>query len=76
LRTAFAHQHVGEGDACGQHSHPHFAVLRLGTLLLDHLKGVRPAVVSDDDARVSHRHSFARHDPDRAWADVRTGRPP
>ncbi len=52
--NALAHHDVGQGDTCGQHSHPHFTVLRFGALFFKHLKGIGPAVVSDDDARVSH----------------------
>src|SRR5262245_25409369 len=52
--NALARHYVGQGDACGQHSHTHFTILGLGALFFDHAKGVGPAVVSDDDARVSH----------------------
>src|SRR5438034_11220749 len=36
------------------HSHPHFTILRLGALFFNDPKCIGPAVVSDDDARVSH----------------------
>jgi hypothetical protein len=52
--NTFAHQQVGQGDACGQHSHPHFPILRLRALFFYHPKFIGPTVVSDDDARVSH----------------------
>src|SRR5215813_299069 len=52
--NALARHYVGQGDACGQHSHADFTILRLGALFFNHPKGVGPAVVSDDDARVSH----------------------
>ena len=53
--NALARHYVGQGDACGQHSHPHFTILRLGALFFNHPKFIGPAVVSNDDARVSHR---------------------
>src|SRR6266508_3229706 len=52
--NALAHQQVGQADTCGQHSHPHFTILWLGALFFNHPKCIGPAVVSDDDARVSH----------------------
>ena len=52
--NALARHDVGQGDACGQHSHPHFTILRLGALFFNHPKCIGPAVMSDDDARVSH----------------------
>src|SRR6185436_11641106 len=55
---SLARHDVGQGDACGQHLHPHFTNLRLGALFFNHLKCVGPAVVGDDDARVSHEPLF------------------
>src|SRR5262245_851719 len=52
--NALARHYVGQGDARGQHSHAHFTMLRLRGLFFNHPKGVEPAVVGDDDARVSH----------------------
>ena len=53
---AFARQDVRQTDPRRQHLHPHFTILRLWALFLDHLKCIGSAVVSDDDARVSHGH--------------------
>ncbi len=53
--NTLARQYVGQGDACGQHFHPHLTTLRLGALFFNHPKRLGPAVVSDDDARVFHR---------------------
>jgi len=55
---ALASHYVGQGDACGQHSHPHFIMLRLRAFFFEDLKGIRPAVVSDDDTSVSHGISW------------------
>src|SRR5215510_10200266 len=52
--NALARQYVGQGDACRQHSHPHLTRLWLRALLFNHLQCVGPAVVGDDDSRVSH----------------------
>src|SRR5262249_7139567 len=52
--NALAHQQVGQGDTCGQYSHPHFTILRLGALFINLPKLIGPAVVSDDDACMSH----------------------
>jgi hypothetical protein len=52
--NALAHHHVGQGDTCSPHSHPHFTALRLGALFFNCPKFIGPAVVTDDDARVSH----------------------
>ena len=52
--NAFAHHHVGQRDASGQHSHLHFAALRLGALLFDYLQRIGSAVSRDDDASVFH----------------------
>src|SRR5205809_3384754 len=52
--NALTHQQVGQGDTCGQHSNPRFIILWLGALFFNHPKCIGPAVVSDDDARVSH----------------------
>ena len=52
--NALARHHVGQGDARGQHSHPHFAIPRLGALFFHHPKRIGSAVVSDDDTRVPH----------------------
>src|SRR5215813_8571679 len=52
--NALACHDVGQGDASSQHSHPHFALLRLWALLFKHLKCIGPAVVGNDDSRVSH----------------------
>src|SRR5262249_30358868 len=52
--NALARQYVGQGDACRQHSHPHLTRLRLRALLFNHLQCIGPAVVGDDDSRVSH----------------------
>src|SRR5215472_3691545 len=52
--NALARHDVGQGDTCGQHSHPHFTVLRFWALFFEHLKCIGPAVVSNDDARVFH----------------------
>lgn len=49
-----AHHQVGLTDTCRQHSHPHLTILRLRALFLHYLKCIRPAVMSDYDARVSH----------------------
>ena len=52
--NALARQDVRQCDACGQHSHPHFTRFGIGALLFKYLKGIRPAVMGDDDSRVSH----------------------
>jgi hypothetical protein len=52
--NALASHDVGQGDSCGQHSHPHLTFVRLGALFVKHLKCIGPAVVSHDDPRVSH----------------------
>src|SRR5262249_48368269 len=52
--NALAHHDVGQGDACGQHSHAHFTTLRRGALFSNRRNLMGPAVVSDDDARVFH----------------------
>ena len=49
---------VAQGDACSQHSHPYFAILRLGALFFNHPKCIGSAVVSDDDPCVSHERPF------------------
>jgi hypothetical protein len=46
--------YVGQGDTSNPHFHPNFTILWLGALFFNHPKGIGPAVVSDDDARVSH----------------------
>src|SRR6185369_15594884 len=51
--NALARHYVGQGDACGQHSYPHFTVLRLGALFFNYLQRIEAAVVSDDYSRVS-----------------------
>jgi hypothetical protein len=56
--NALPRHDVGQGDACGKHSHPHFTILWLWALFFDHPKSIGAAVVSDDDARVSHRLLF------------------
>ncbi len=53
--NALAHHEVGKGHTCGQYFHPHFTVLWLRTLFFNQPKGIRPAVVSDDDACVFDR---------------------
>jgi len=58
--SALARNYVGQGNACGQHFHPHFTSVRLGALLFNQLKCVGPAVVSDDDSRVSHEMATPR----------------
>jgi hypothetical protein len=52
--NTLAHHQVGQGDTCGQHSHPHLTALRLGALFFEDVKCIGPAVVGDDDARVFH----------------------
>ena len=52
--NALARHYVGQGDTSNPHFHPNFTILWLGALLFNHPKGIGPAVVSDDDARVSH----------------------
>jgi hypothetical protein len=52
---ALAHHQVRQGDTGRQHSYAHFTLLRLGGISLDDPKLIGPAVVRDDDARVSHR---------------------
>ena len=53
--NALARRQVRQGHTGGQHSHPHFTRLRLGALFFDHPKCIGPpAVVGDDDSRVSH----------------------
>jgi hypothetical protein len=52
--NALARHYVGQRDACGQHSHPHFTTLRLGALFFNYPECVGPTVVSDDNARESH----------------------
>ena len=54
---ALAHHDVGQGDACGQHSHPYFAMLRLRTVFFNHPKLIGPAVMTDDDSRVPHERA-------------------
>ena len=72
---AFAHQQVGEADARGQHPHAYFTVLRLGAFFFDHPECLRPAVVSDNDARVSHE-SLLRLPGDRLNSPARPIRNP
>src|SRR6476660_7067674 len=43
-------QHIGQPNACSQHSHPHFTTLWFGTLLFDHLQRFRSAVMGHDDS--------------------------
>ena len=50
---ALARHDVGQGDACGQHSHPHFTMLRLRARFFNHSQCIGSAVVRDDDARLS-----------------------
>src|SRR5262249_3090526 len=59
--NSLAHHQVGQGDSRGQHSHPHFALLRLGAIFFNQPKFLGPTVVTDDDACVLHgpRHSVA-----------------
>src|SRR6266699_4578030 len=52
--NALARHYVGQGDARGQDSHPHFTIPRLGALFFNHPKCIRSTVVSDDYASVSH----------------------
>jgi hypothetical protein len=35
--NALARHYVGQGDACGQHSHPHFTIFRLGSHQIDEI---------------------------------------
>jgi hypothetical protein len=49
---------VGLGDACGQHSDPHFTILRLGAFFFNHPKRIWPAIVRDDGARVVYTSLF------------------
>jgi hypothetical protein len=51
---AFARHYVGQGNTRGEHSYAHFTMFGLGPLFFNHPKCFGPAVVSDDDARVSH----------------------
>ena len=55
--NALACHDVGQGDACGEHFHAHFTILRLGPLFFSHPKFIGPAVVSDDDARAEEIES-------------------
>ena len=52
--NALARHYVGQGDACGLHSYPHFTILRLGALFFNDAKCIGSAVVSNDDAGVPH----------------------
>jgi hypothetical protein len=52
--NALARHDVGQGDARGQHSYPHFTALGLGALFFNHPKFLGPAVMTDEDARLSH----------------------
>jgi hypothetical protein len=52
--NALARHCVGQADTGGQHSQPHFTILRLGALFFNQAQCVGPAVMSDDDARVHH----------------------
>jgi hypothetical protein len=49
---AFAHHHVGEGDACGQDADAHLPGLELGAPFFDDLQFLGTAVARDDDALV------------------------
>ena len=51
---ALARQYVRQARARGQNLHPHFTTPRLRALLFSHLQCIGPAVVCDDDSRVSH----------------------
>jgi hypothetical protein len=53
--NTLSRHYVGQGDACGQHSHAHFTSFRLGALLFNRLNCIRPAVVGDDNSRVFHK---------------------
>ena len=52
---ALACHNIGQRDTRGQCPHSHFAILRLRAPFLNHPKCIGPAVVSDDDPRVSRR---------------------
>ena len=52
--NTLARHYIRQGDARGQHSHPHFTTLRLGALFLNDVKDIGSAVVSNDDARMFH----------------------
>jgi hypothetical protein len=51
---AFSGHDIGQTDACGQHSHPDFALLRFGAFFFDDLQGIRTAVSGDNGALVFH----------------------
>src|SRR5262249_12112376 len=52
--NALSHLQVGQDAPRGQLLPPHFSILRRGSLFFNPPKRIGPAVVSDDDARVSH----------------------
>jgi hypothetical protein len=73
--NALACHDVGQTDTRGQHLHPHFTILRLGALFINHPTCIESAVVSDDDARVSHDPRFTcRHSGWRGVACQASGR--
>src|ERR1043166_8309740 len=51
--NTLARHDVGHGHTCGLHPHPRFTGLRLGGLFFNHPKRIGPAILRDDDARVS-----------------------
>ena len=57
---SLARQDIRQTDPRRQHFHPHFAILRLWALYLDHLKCIGSAIVSDDDSRVFHEMATPR----------------
>jgi len=55
--NALAHHQIRQGNAGGQHPHPHLAAFRLRALFFSHLNGIGSAIVIDDYACVSHEPS-------------------
>src|SRR4030095_6073728 len=71
--NALAHQQVGQGDTCGQYSHPHFTILRLGALFLNLPKLIRAAGVSEEYERGSHGSLPPSPAPPACAAERRAG---
>src|SRR5579864_2322959 len=56
--NALTRQYIGQSHTRSQNLYPRFTTLRLGALLFKHLQCVGPAIVSDDDPRMSHERAI------------------
>ena len=74
--NALAHHEVGQRNTRCQHLYPHFTVLRFRTLFFNQPKGIRSAVMSDDDACVFDRSLPWREEVARAENTLRRLFPP